>query len=215
MENKKEILTLLKDCPKGMELYSPIFGLGKLDRVSSCQIFVAVSQKKYPKYSYAFDQFGRFGCEITDDSAECLLFPGKDHRTWNDFKIPRNPALKTGDIMIDTITGCIGYIEDSARVSSNFRIATEDEKDKWNDQLHKKNCHYSRSKRDIIHWFLPFDRVMVKNTRDSDWKCDIFSHYDKDGDFNYCCIGGYFLDCIPYNNNTANLLGTTKEYKHL
>lgn len=120
MENKKDILALLKDCPKGMELYSPIFGLGKLDRVSSCQIFVTVSQRKYPKYSYAFDQFGRFGCEITDDSAECLLFPSKDHRTWDDFKIPRNPAFKVGDI-VSTTTGSLGYVIYSTSITSNVR----------------------------------------------------------------------------------------------
>ena len=59
--------------------------------------------------------------------------------------------------------------------------------------------------------FKPFDKVVVKNTGDV-WYCDIFSHYDEDTDA-FVCIGDVWKVCLPYNEETAKLIGTTDDYK--
>ena len=56
----------------------------------------------------------------------------------------------------------------------------------------------------------PFDKVIVKGP-DSKWVCGIFSHYDKEKFMPYICIGWFYDICIPYNDDTKHLLGTTDE----
>lgn len=60
----------------------------------------------------------------------------------------------------------------------------------------------------------PFDKVITKFS-DYPWKCDIFSYYR--GRENkiiacYCTSEDYVYDrCIPYNDETKHLVGTTNE----
>lgn len=57
----------------------------------------------------------------------------------------------------------------------------------------------------------PFDKVIMKNNL-NEWTCAIFSHIS---DYNYgfpcnCCDRVYRY-CIPYNDETKHLVGTTDE----
>ena len=56
----------------------------------------------------------------------------------------------------------------------------------------------------------PFDRVLVMNS--STWHCATFSHLrNTKSEFVYDCGGIYFRYCIPYNDDTKHLVGTTDE----
>lgn len=62
--------------------------------------------------------------------------------------------------------------------------------------------------------FKPFDQVLVRDNDTHLWKCGIFSHYNhKEHEFVYSCVGSIYKYCIPYNENTAHLLGTCNPYK--
>lgn len=56
----------------------------------------------------------------------------------------------------------------------------------------------------------PFDKVLVMSEDIGDyWEADILSEYvDEEGDSRYICIGGGFPTVIPYNKDTAYLVGT-------
>ena len=57
----------------------------------------------------------------------------------------------------------------------------------------------------------PFDMVLVRNYKTTKWRCDHFSHFDG-GNYNPCiasCCSYTF--CIPYNDETKHLIGTTEE----
>ena len=57
----------------------------------------------------------------------------------------------------------------------------------------------------------PFDRVLVRNYKTTKWRCDHFSRFDGDN-YNPCiasCCSYTF--CIPYNDGTKHLVGTTGE----
>ena len=57
----------------------------------------------------------------------------------------------------------------------------------------------------------PFDRVLVRNYKTTKWRCDHFSHFDG-GNYNPCIASGCsYTFCIPYNDDTKHLLGTTDE----
>ena len=58
----------------------------------------------------------------------------------------------------------------------------------------------------------PFDKVLVKFLKDDYWSCDLFSNITKDGEiYPYLCVSGVYRYCIPYNDDTKHLVGTTDE----
>ena len=83
------IAELLKDCPKGMELYSPIFGKVYLDKIRP-HLAIVVTTDKY-KEEFLYD--GRYGM-----NGECMLFPSKGKTTWEGFQRP----FKDGDVLVHT-----------------------------------------------------------------------------------------------------------------
>lgn len=58
----------------------------------------------------------------------------------------------------------------------------------------------------------PFDKVLARDCIDGEWRCGLFSHIMKDGHlYKYGCVGTYYAMCIPYNDETKHLVGTTEE----
>ena len=55
-----------------------------------------------------------------------------------------------------------------------------------------------------------FDRVLCKNGLDI-WRCDFFSSYMETYVCQNVCISGSYSYCIPYNDDTKHLVGTTEE----
>ena len=53
-----------------------------------------------------------------------------------------------------------------------------------------------------------FDRVLVRDRDVEHWICGLFSHIVND---EYLCIGSCYKHCIPYNDDTKHLVGTTDE----
>ena len=61
--------------------------------------------------------------------------------------------------------------------------------------------------------FKPFDQVLVKDDLTNNiWVCELFSHVSKVG--LYVGTGGCSYDeCIPYNEETKHLIGTSLLYQ--
>ena len=58
----------------------------------------------------------------------------------------------------------------------------------------------------------PFDKVLVRDKGKDNWKCNLFSFIKFESEFKYWCIGCYgYRYCIPHNDDTKHLVGTTKE----
>ena len=57
----------------------------------------------------------------------------------------------------------------------------------------------------------PFDKVLAQDLIGDKWRCDIFSYIDDDDIYPYVCVRSEFKRCIPYNDDTKHLVGTTKE----
>ena len=57
----------------------------------------------------------------------------------------------------------------------------------------------------------PFDKVLILDTYDV-WQIEIFSHIrGMKTDLWYQCLNDYYSICIPYNDETKHLIGTTDE----
>ena len=58
----------------------------------------------------------------------------------------------------------------------------------------------------------PFDKVIVKDYPASYWNCDFFSRVDDStSNHKFITIGYAYKFCIPYNDDTKHLVGTTNE----
>ena len=71
--------------------------------------------------------------------------------------------------------------------------------DSDNKELHKIQPQY-----DIAN-FKPFDKVLVRDGDKEPWRADFFDEYDD----NFYCFKGSWEQCIPFNDDTKHLLGTT------
>ena len=57
----------------------------------------------------------------------------------------------------------------------------------------------------------PFDKVLAKDSSPSLWRIALFSHMVKSRVFSCVCMHTNFMYCIPYNDETKHLVGTTDE----
>lgn len=148
------IAEILKKCPKGTKLYSPLYGeveLDKVDELDGVQYPVICVTKNGEEEFFASN--GR--CYPNYPDAECMLFPSRDQRDWNKF-------------------GATDQVPDQ----------------ETQPQLK------------------PFDKVLVRDDNDAEWKCDFFSKISNNG--YYDCINSWWSQCIPYEGN-EHLLGTTNK----
>lgn len=233
MENKINIAEILKDCPKGMELYSPIYGTVGLLIVDSNSEYSIKTVTSIDRPG-SFTPYGRFYENYP--SAECLLFPSSEMRDWTKFFKRGDVVIKNGGGMAAVFDGWANdaYTEFNTTVNlycdNNtgeeevcdtllFRKATEEEckrfvkkaerilKGKYNpDTLQVEPVKPTCP-------IKPFDKVLVRNNDQQIWKAAFFSHCDTSRDsHNYVTIPGFAYNwCIPYEGN-EHLLGTTDPY---
>ena len=108
-----------------------------------------------------------------------------------------------------SIYGCI--------YNGNIRLATDSEKQQLFSALEKEGKRWNPDTKSIEDLpkkceFEPFDKVLVRCNDAETWIATLFGFYDKVFG-NYVCIGGVFGQCIPYNEETKHLLGTTDKWK--
>ena len=107
----------------------------------------------------------------------------------------------------------------NTKVHYSLRSATDSEKQQLFDALAKKGKTWDAEKKAIVDLpkkceFKAMDWCLMRDKKET-WKLCQFSFFD-DGDYKapYNAVGGnWFGECIPYNEDTKHLLGTTDEWK--
>lgn len=88
MNENLNLVEILKDCPKGTKLYSPIYGDVELVKVH-------LKDNAYPieikicKSSEMIVDITNNGRLIGEFPGECILFPSQDQRDWSKFNPPK------------------------------------------------------------------------------------------------------------------------------
>ena len=58
----------------------------------------------------------------------------------------------------------------------------------------------------------PFDKVLVRSEKIFNWNCSLFSNIDDfSSEYPFSCLGTLYRFCIPCNDYTKHLIGTTEE----
>lgn len=107
----------------------------------------------------------------------------------------------------------------NTKVHYSLRSATDSEKQQLFDALAKKGKTWDAEKKAIVDLpkkceFKAMDWCLMRDKKET-WKLCQFSFFD-DGDYEapYNAVGGnWFDECIPYNEETKHILGTTDEWK--
>ena len=161
MNENLNLVEILKDCPSGTKLYSPVYGDVELEKVIQVEddFLSSIEDDIYPikikLNNNSLDNFTKDGRMFVDYSGECMLFPSKDQRDWSKFKYNKQ---------------------------SKFDPKT----------------------------LQPFDKVLARLDDQGIWYCEWLSFIEKGTNLVKCC-GAYYKYCIPYNDDTKHLVGTTDE----
>ena len=155
MNENINLCEILKDCPKGTKLYSPITGIVEFQDIRGGKPYPIIVSPSGGG-CYYFTKEGKF---IDSKYGECLLFPSKDVRTWEGWQCPKP------------------------------------KKPKFDPKTLKA-----------------FDKVIARNEYD-EWSCTLFSHINNRPDtrFIYETCESVYEYCIPYNDDTKHLVGTSDE----
>lgn len=236
MNNNINIAEILKDCPKGMKLYSPIYGKIELWKVYSDTVYPIM-------IATGIDRRGEF----TSDGklyekypfAECLLFPSSEMRDWTKFfkrgdvvysKSGKISAIFEGWVNDDytefntTINFYVddaSYSEEEICYTNCFVKASDEERATFiaNAEKHYKGKYNPETlqvepvKLECPFNLKPFDKVLVRDDPNQKWTVNMFSYYNReDNDYPYICVGNHYCHCLPYNEQTAHLVGTKEFY---
>lgn len=104
--------------------------------------------------------------------------------------------------------------ENTSVKNTFLRYATEEEKQQLFDVLAREGKAWDAEKKQIVNLkpnveLKPFDKVVVRCSKADKWSVDFFSYKVSNG---YICTGdAWFGYCLPYNEETAKLIGTTKD----
>lgn len=157
MNENIDLTKILKNCPKGTELWSDNYGTVKFVNIRTeldYPIVVEIANGLLAKYTEE-------GWWHKNFPANCLLWPSKDCRDWSKFSAP------------------------------------------W----------YKKEKFDP-KTLKAFEKVLVRDNRLNRWRCDFYSHQTNIEDntaYRYTTAGNFYARCIPYNDDTKHLVGTTDE----
>lgn len=104
--------------------------------------------------------------------------------------------------------------------TDRFRYATEEEKQQLFDALAKEGKAWDAEKKEVVDLkpkieLKPFDKVLVRDGKNEIWEPAFFfrnlSHLNV---YNYQTVGGESrVYCIPFNEETAKLIGTTDDWE--
>ena len=81
MNENLNLVEILKDCPKGTKLYSPVWGEVYFEKILGHPYYaISINTRSGNKC------LTKEGCYIIADDTECIIFPSRDQRDWSKFK---------------------------------------------------------------------------------------------------------------------------------
>lgn len=231
------IAKIMKYAPKGVKLYSPLFGEIVFVGVD-CNDCIVVDVNGATHRFYSNGKYWDL------PTALCLLFPSKESADWNNWAevFSEDPACQGCCITMDVPRaemivsgqhycgdGSHGYIATSSYFNSwAVRFASPEETRAFLERLEKHGFIWNsvtksvekkeapKSKHFAVAEFKPKDWVLVRDCDGEKWELNRFGFYDECEMFPFICIGNCYKQCIPYEQN-RNLLGTkdTPEEKYI
>ena len=214
MNEKLNLIEILKDCPKGTKLYSTVYGEVEFYGIENGLEFPIM----YVKSDSLLGSVSAEGLVLACYDGECTLFPSKEQRDWSKFKHLVKPKFKVGDKIVNIhgklmgasgSYGIISEITDDKYIFTDSSYAFIRNQDSWELVPDKKPKFDPKT-------LEPFDRVLARDSEDTRWRCTFYSHSIESVErlsdlYKYVTTTKNYKCCIPYNEDTKHLVGTTDE----
>lgn len=224
MKKELNISEILKGKPKGIRLYSPIFGnctFSFIQGVTDAICVITNNNREFFDYKGLYSPIG-----------ECLLFPSKLMRDWSKFTWKKGDVLQKNSrthVIFDSFVSdtyevirCKYFLkvdngnekfvtETNVFTRDYFKVSEEQRQcyinkieEHFGGKLNLETLEIEKPKVELK----PFDKVLVRDNKDQKWKASFFGY--KDENHFMCENGCAWFHCIPYEGN-EHLLGTTKD----
>ena len=216
--NNINIAEILRDCPKGTKLYSPLFGEVKLNETLENKVSILSTGNEGREY---FDSFSKNRSYYPKYSqSECLLFPSSEMRDWSKF-FKRGDVVWCEDDMYAIFEGwanddytkfnttidfhVFGASFDKEVVCDTDRFVKASDEERAVFIANAERTLKGKYNPDTLQVepvkpkcpFKPFDKVLVRDTDEQAWCANYFSHYKNDPGYFYVCVNGIYHYCIP------------------
>lgn len=168
-------------------------------------------QFEYPLHTKMFSNTTCFGVWAENHELEIVL---RDPETYTDWKVGDKVKHNIND-HVSTIIAVLGeaIILSKDPDISVTALATAEALTKYNKLVltdYEQELLKVRGKKACP--FKEGDKVLVKDTG-TFWRFDKFRFYNEGEYYPYVCFSAVYRQCIPLNERTWKLLGTTDEYK--
>lgn len=160
-------------------------------------------------------------CEIIEDFSKWaenhdLEIIPRDPETYNDWKVGDRVRCMSGAEVVYDIAAKLGEVvflskNHSQVLTLPINILVRDFKLILTD-YEKELIHAQELEKKKECPFKEGDKVLARDS-DTSWRFDVFGYYEEDSRYPYVCKGSEYELCIPLNEHTWKLLGTTDEYK--
>ena len=130
---------------------------------------------------------------------------------WGKVSFERILDIEVYTIEIDTVSGYQHLTKEGYFIKSDYAkcilFPSKEQRD-WS----KFTAPWYKKEKFDPKTLKPFDKVLVRDYCDEEWLAEIFSRHFKDSEYPYTdiCLNSY-KRCIPYNDETKHLVGTTEE----
>lgn len=212
---KLNLCEVLKYCPEGEPFWSPMLGDVKFYDIKQRAGKVRVQMENWEVYGINTDGTITI-CGIT--SPEIMLYPSRKQRDWSKFTAPWlkkdklvKPKFKVGDIIRHKETNKDDVYEISEVYDDSYGIVGFN----WRIYMKYQDQYELVPNKFDPKTLKPFDRVLSKFDGGC-WSANLFSHIEEEDNEYYStcsfvCNGSLVKKCIPYNDETKHLVGTTDE----
>lgn len=237
---KSKILKVLEKVPSGTKLYSTAFGNLEFESIIEAwgNTRIELIEDNRDRRTYLPDGKYRKEGEVTLYPSREMRDWDKFAWKKGDVLVNKDRDAhiifeKFTDDKYTTFTGRHYYMndgknKDAARVCCNvstecYTLETKDVAKSYINGLEKRlggklnhnTLEIEKTKfKDVNdipeHKLKPFEKVLVRDQKTDKWMVDLYGFEEKEDGYNYQCVGGCFVYCIPYKGN-EHLLGTTKD----
>ena len=106
-----------------------------------------------------------------------------------------------------------------SRINGNIHPATKEQRDLLFQKMKEAGYQWDANKKELrkiqphynIANFKPFDKVLVRDDDDEPWRIAFYGYYNKEAHYSHFVGTCWGKQCIPYNDDTKHLLGTTDQ----
>lgn len=120
-------------------------------------------------------------------------------------------SLKDREIIAiaeDTYLKTEGYKLEETMCLDDLKAIEEDIKNQSIEIDAAENLKESEKHEDVPFNWDSFAKVIVRQNDSDEWKVDLFSHKLEGKESSFMCVGDCYRQCIPYTEETENLIGT-------